>query len=156
MSRGPIEKLYMIILLQPDLEKAIQFYKKLGFTLVFHIKDKWVEFKLGDIKVGLCPTSTSQENKRTGIVLQVADVQQTYQELKDDVVFLHEPKEAAHGLMVSFKDPGGNILDLYQPTPEKVMELVEKVKKNETIADDKAPRACCGKKEGCGIELSRK
>jgi len=36
--------------------------------------------------------------------------------------------------MCSFKDPGGNIFDLYQPTPEKVQEMVEKMKQEEAKA----------------------
>ncbi len=29
--------------------------------------------------------------------------------------------------MASMKDPGGNIIDLYQPTPEKVQKIVKDV-----------------------------
>ena len=151
MSNGPIEKLHMVIVLQPDLDKAITFYKQLGLPLVFHLKDTWAEFKLGDSKFGLCPTSESQEGTRTGIVLQVADVKKTYEELKDEITFISEPKEAVHGMMASFKDPGGNILDLYQPTPEKVIELVKKVKDDDERAEDEAAvkKACCGQKGCC-------
>ncbi len=139
MSSGPIEKMHMVILMQSDLTAAIEFYKQLGVNLIFHIKGKWAEMKLGEVKIGLCPTDHMMDGHRTGIVLQVADVQEVYDEHKDRISFLTEPKEAVHGIMVSFKDPGGNILDLYQPTPEKVVELVKKTAKED----------CCGRDERC-------
>ena len=42
--------------------------------------------------------------------------------------------------MVTFKDPSGNIIDLYQLTPEKVLEMAQKMKEQEP---------CCGAKEDC-------
>ena len=48
---------------------------------------------------------------------------------------MDKPVDAAHGVMTSIQDPSGNILDLYQPTPEKIKELAEKMKKED---------ACCG------------
>ncbi len=139
MSSGPIEKVHMVILIQPDLAAAIEFYKQLGVKLIFHIKGKWAEMKLGEVKIGLCPTEHRMDGHRTGIVLQVADLQAVYDKHKDKISFLTEPKEAVHGFMVSFKDPGGNVLDLYQPTPQKVVDLVTKT----------AKAGCCGQAEGC-------
>ncbi len=156
MSSGPIEKVHMVILMQPDLGAAIEFYKQLGVKLIFHIKGKWAEMKLGEVKIGLCPTEHMMDGHRTGIVLQVAHVQAVYDEYKDTISFLTEPKEAVHGIMVSFKDPGGNILDLYQPTPDKVAELIKK-----TAEAEGADNACvdtdgqevtsgnCGQAEAC-------
>ncbi len=146
-----IQKVHMLILMQPDIAKAIAFYQKLGLKLVFHIKEKWAEMQLGDIKIGLCPTATVPEWHRTGIVLQVNDIKKTYEALKDEVEFIAEPKEATHGIMVSFKDPAGNLLDLYQPTPEKVTQLVkeaveqnpEKKPKNGSNNCAKKGSACC-------------
>ena len=147
MPTGPIQKLHMVILLQPDLEKAIQFYQQLGLKQIFQLKDKWAEFKLGEVKIGLCPTSQSQEGNRTGVVLEVQDLHKAYNELKDTITFLSEPKEAVHGIMVSFTDPAGNILDLYQPTPEKLVELVKKTAEGD---DQKSSKdGSCGQKDGC-------
>ena len=129
-----IKKVNMIILLQPNLEIAVEFYKSLGLPLKFHLKDKWAEFEVGDIKIGLCPISQRIE-RRTGVVFEVENVKDTYEKLKDTVTFVDEPYEAIHGVMVSLKDPGGNIVDLYQPTPEKVEELIKKTAEQQ---------GCCG------------
>ena len=45
--------------------------------------------------------------------------------------FVREPVEAMHGLMASFRDPGNSVIDLYQPTPEKVAEFMKQQKQRE-------------------------
>lgn len=127
MEHGPI-KVGMVILMQHDLGKAVEFYRDvLKMPLKFHLENKWAEFDLGCVKFGLCPISQMQDNVRTGIVLEVhQDLLEMYKNLKDQVTFLNEPVVALHGVMIGFKDVGGNILDLYQPTLDKVKELVQK------------------------------
>lgn len=129
MEHGPI-KLGMVILMQPDLPKAVEFYKKLGMKEKFHLQGKWAEFDLGCIKLGLCPTDQAQDNIRTGIVFELfEDLVALHKKLQaEGVVFVNEPVIAPHGVMVGVKDPGGNVCDLYQPTPEKLKEFVEKSK----------------------------
>ncbi|MBT4856107.1 hypothetical protein HOM50_05160 [bacterium] len=128
-------KVGMIIIMEPDLEKAIEFFKNLGFPLKFHLEAKWAEFGIGDVKMGLCPTSSEIIEHHTGVILEVDDVNKTFEEFKaKGVEFVKEPFVAVHGIMCSFKDPGGNIFDLYQPTPEKVQEMVEKMKQEEAKA----------------------
>jgi len=126
MEHGPI-KVGMVILMQHDLQKAVEFYRDvLQLPLKFHLENKWAEFDLGCVKFGLCPISESQDNIRTGIVLEVQhDLLKMYDALKDKVTFLNEPVVAVHGVMVGFKDVGGNILDLYQQTLDKVKDLAK-------------------------------
>ena len=122
----------MLILMQPDLEKAVAFYQNMGLPLIFHIKGKWAEFQLGDTKIGLAPIGQELPLHRTGIVLEVKDLQATYEHLKSEgVQFVREPVEALHGLMASFRDPGNAVIDLYQPTPEKVAEFMRQQKEQE-------------------------
>lgn len=129
MEHGQI-KVGMVILMQHDLVKAVEFYKDvLQLPLKFHLENKWAEFDLGCVKFGLCPISQKEDNVRTGIVLETReDLLALYEKLKDKVEFLSQPVVAVHGIMVGFKDIGGNILDLYQATPEKMNELVKNVK----------------------------
>ncbi len=140
MAGIQIQKVGMIILMQRDLDAAVSFYLRLGLSLKFRMKEKWAEFDIDGVKLGLCPTSQDMQGRRSGIVLDVNDVHAIYNELKDEVTFVGEPVEALHGIMVSIQDPGGNILDLYQPTPEKVKDLVQNVKKQE---------GCCQGEGGC-------
>ena len=139
MAGIQIQKLGMIILMQRDLDAAVSFYLRLGLSLKFRMKEKWAEFEINGVKLGLCPTSQDMQGRRSGIVFDVSDVRSLYEELKDEVTFVGEPVEALHGIMVSIQDPGGNIFDLYQPTPEKIKELAQKVEKED---------GCCKGKEG--------
>lgn len=122
-----IVRVGMIILLEHDLDAAVDFYKKLGLKPVFHIKESWAEFAIGEIKIGLCPTSRKPQERITGIVLEVNELHGMYRMLKDSVPFKTEPIEKVHGIIASIQDPSGNIIDLYQPTPNKVQELVKEV-----------------------------
>src|SRR5437868_12163577 len=119
-----VSKIGMIILMQQDIAKAVDFYQALGLKLLFHLRDKWAEFELGGVKIGLCPTSAPAIDRRIGVVFEVVDFTTFYANHKESGIFLGEPTQALHGTMISFKDPGGNILDLYQPTPERVKDLV--------------------------------
>lgn len=143
MEHGPV-KVGMVIVMQHDLKGAVEFYRDvLKLPLKFHLDGKWAEFDLGCVKFGLCPISQKQDNVRTGIVLEVRDDLQTlYESLKDKVNFLSEPIVAVHGVMVGFKDSGGNVLDLYQATPEKVQELAKKEKENMDDSDQNNEAAC--------------
>ncbi|MFI5333005.1 MAG: VOC family protein [Candidatus Babeliales bacterium] len=122
-----VKKVAMVIVMVPDVEQAVAFYALFGLQLRFHLKNAWAEFSIGEVKLGICPINSPVPETRTGIVLEVEDLLAVYEELKDTVIFLGEPKKALHGIMVSFRDPGGNILDLYQPTPEKIGQLLEEV-----------------------------
>lgn len=142
MAGTQIKKVEMIILMQRDLDAAVSFYLRFGLSLKFRMKEKWAEFDIQGVKLGLCPTPHDMQGRRSGIVLEVDDVRSIYEELKSEVTFIGEPVEALHGIMVSFQDPGGNILDLYQPTPEKVIELAKNVKKEEGGCCQRKGDAC--------------
>ncbi len=124
-------KLNMVILMHNDLGHAVAFYKDLGLHLKFHISHKWAEFDMHGVKLGLAETTHELPERRTGIVFEVEDLKKFYEEKKNEVTFLSEPVEAIHGFIVSFKDPGNNIIDFYQPTPERVKEAVHKAAQEE-------------------------
>jgi predicted enzyme related to lactoylglutathione lyase len=134
-------KVGMLITIQHDLEKSFEFYKTLGLTPKFHMEKRWAEFELGGTKLGLCPTEEELPERHTGIVLEVEDIQAVCKDLSaKGITFVNEPKEAPHGIMASIKDPGNNIIDLYQPTPEKVNDLVKEANKE---------HGCCGGSDAC-------
>ena len=139
----------MIILLEHDLDAAVEFYKKLGLKLIFNVKGSWAEFAVGNVKLGLCPTPKEPHDRITGFVFEVDDLQTTYAQLKDSINFKSAPVEKVHGIMASIQDPGGNIVDLYQPTPDKVQNLVKEVVKKDQIAEGKkgCNPADCGCKD---------
>jgi predicted enzyme related to lactoylglutathione lyase len=136
-----VNRLSMIILMQQDIESAIAFYQALGCTLRFKLPGQWAELGLGELTIGLCPADQPSEPRRTGLVFAVTDIQAFYNAHKDNLPFLSEPVVKIHGGMISLQDPYGNIIDLYQATPEKVEEFLKK-----EPSDD----ACCKKNEATG------
>lgn len=138
-----LTKVGMIILMEHNLEEAVVFYQKLGLTMKFHLKDRWAEFALSNMKIGLCPSSESQENKITGVVFEVDDLKAFYEQHKQSINFQGQPIEKIHGIMISFKDPSGNVLDLYQPTPEKVKHLAHQAQESEGQDCCQSNQKCC-------------
>ena len=140
-----LKRVSMIILLESDIEAALDFYLKLGLTKIFHLKGRWAELDLDGIKIGLCPTTQTTEHLRnTGLVLEVGDVKGFYERFKQELPFLNEPKDSLHGIMVSIKDPGGNIIDLYQPTPERLRDVL-----NQTLEQQNGQGCCKEETEEC-------
>lgn len=131
-------KLGMVITMHSDLPKSVEFYKMLGLKLNFHMEKQWAEFSLNGVKFGMCPTTEKYDNVRTGLVLEIEeDLMAFYEEFKKKgVTFVNEPQVAPHGVMVGMKDPCGNVLDLYQATPEKVQQFAK-----DTIAKEAAEKA---------------
>jgi len=82
----------MVVLVQADLAAGVDFYQKLGLNLKFHLKNKWSKFELGEVKLGLFSGNRKQE-LRTGIVLEVDDIERLYQKINDEVEFIGKPIE---------------------------------------------------------------
>ncbi len=149
-----LKSLSMVILMQNDLKKAIDFYKNLGCAFVFEVPDKWAELYLDGIKIGLCATSNHQQCiNRTGLVFEVCDLKAFHETYKEQFEFVNELLFKTHGVMASVKDPGGNIIDLYQPTPEKVQELINTMKSRPegSINESQAipSKKCCKSQKCC-------
>jgi hypothetical protein len=140
-----VSKVAMIILMQQDIAKAVAFYQTIGLKPLFHLRGKWAELDLAGVKIGLCPTGAPAMDRRTGIVFEVADLQAFYDHHKESGIFLGEPTQALHGIMVSCKDPSGNIIDLYQPTPERVKAFTKRVADGGCCKENEQAEGCCRK-----------
>jgi catechol 2,3-dioxygenase-like lactoylglutathione lyase family enzyme len=130
-----VKKVAMVIIMTNDLAAATEFYKKLGLRLIFQVKDQWAEFVIDNLKVGICPTQEKIALHRTGIVFEMANLNDFYLTHEDEFNFLDKPVQASHGMMASLQDPSGNIIDLYEPSLEKMKDLAQKL----GIED-----GCCG------------
>lgn len=122
-----ITSLYMVVLMQPDLEKAREFYKKLGLQEKSAVPDKWIEFDIQGTILALCPVQDGIQRGYSGVVLQTNDIYALYKKLaQEGIQWIVAPTVATHGIMASFIDVGGNQIDVYQPTHEKVRSVLEK------------------------------
>lgn len=152
MGDAMVQSLYMVVLMQEDLQQGIEFYERLGLQKLFYLPEKWAEFGIQGVRIGLCPAPEVEKGRHTGIVFQVHDMQTIYEQLTAyGVEFATAPITATHGLMASCYDPSGNKIDLYQPTHHKVKEVLDAVEKREKSAENKNDDngGCCQKKEAC-------
>lgn len=147
-----VQSLYMVVLMQEDLEQAVSFYEQLGLKRIFHLPGKWAEFVLGSVRIGLCPADQVEKGRHTGVVFQVHNLQEVYQTLTaQGVEFAASPVTATHGIMASCFDPSGNRIDFYEPTHHKVKEALDGANKakKDGASDETNEDGCCGKKEAC-------
>lgn len=147
-----ISRLGLVIIMEPDIDAAVAFYEKLGLHLNFHLKGSWAEFDLPSgqgVKICLCPAAPEEVVRRTGLVFELPDLKAFYAAHKDDIPFVGELLEKVHGIMISVQDPGGNIVELYQPTPEKVQQLVKEAKEREDDCDQTPNSRSCGAGKKC-------
>jgi len=141
-----VSRLNMLILMQNDLDAAVAFYQSMGLKLLFQLPGRWAECALADgAKIGLCPTSEKLEGKRrTGFVFEVEDLNVLYEKTKESAEFINEPTEREHGVIASVSDPSGNIIELYQPMPEKIQEMMRKQQE----ACQNCPNSCQAHSDG--------
>ncbi len=145
MANKMVTGVYMVIVMQEDLQKGIEFYTQLGLKVMFHIPGKWCELEAGGMRIGLCPSPAVEKDRHTGLVFQVADLVASYEAFKDaGITFLNQPVTATHGIMVSCADPSGNMFDLYQPTHDNIKKTLQEAGKMcaDTCNFD-ASRGCC-------------
>jgi extradiol dioxygenase family protein len=133
----------MVILMVNDIEKAAAFYEALGAQKRCLFPKSWAELTLDDVTIALCNTDQTQGQRRTGLVFAVDDLIAFYAQQKGTLTFLEEPVIKLHGIMTSLQDPSGNIVELYQATPEKVREFMEAKQESGCCKGDVADDKCC-------------
>ena len=145
-------RLAMVILMVTDIEKAVAFYEGLGAQKRCLFPKSWAELNLDSITIALCHTESSSAKatadgaggqRRTGLVFAIDDLMAFYAQQKGNLTFLEEPIVKLHGIMTSLQDPSGNIVELYQATPEKIREFMETQKEGGCCKGDLADDTCC-------------
>jgi predicted enzyme related to lactoylglutathione lyase len=105
-----------------DLEKAKEYYQKLGLSVKFDFSDKgMLAFKVGDQEQAIILKNTKKfPDAKPTIWFVVDDVRLEYKKLKEkDISFLSEPFEIYTGLAVEFEDPFGNRLGITDYSKQK-------------------------------------
>ena len=113
----PVTGIYMVVLLQKDLAKAVSFYRHL-FELVMYTEGKWAEFKAGGLRIGLCPMDEQglEGVRYTGLVFKVDDVYALYARRDELGLNCHGsvPYKGNGGIVFSCSDVSGNHFDFFQ------------------------------------------
>lgn len=102
-----------------DMDGAVGFYRDvLGLDLRTRAGEDWAEFQAGGTTVALHGTREAHAPPQAGatIVFEVDDLDATIRALRDrGVVFEGTVAEAPTGRFASFRDPDGNLLQIFQP-----------------------------------------
>lgn len=112
-----------------DVARSIEFYtKQLGFTLDQQHPPAFAQVSAGDLKLILSgpgasgsrpmPDGATQEpGGWNRVVLQVADLPQRIEQLRNaGVTFRNELEAGPGGKQIQVLDPDGNPLELFEPT----------------------------------------
>lgn len=105
-----------------NLEKAKEYYQKLGLSIKFDFSDNgMVAFKVGSQEPAIILKDTKKfPDAKSTIWFVVDDVKAEYEKLKEKgIIFLSEPFEIYTGLAVEFEDPFGNRLGITDYSKQK-------------------------------------
>ncbi len=102
-----------------DTRRTIQFY---GDTLGLEILETFPDgalFKAGGIQLGIHREEGDRKSQPggTSIILHTPDIKRAYEMLqRKGVRFLTQIQQEPYGQIVSFRDPDGYLLELWQPS----------------------------------------
>lgn len=122
VARGPstVEGIAGVILWTDNVERLAQFYRDVVGLTVHSERPHFVAFTSGDVRlsVGLHDgvSGASSDPYRVMVNLAVTDIHRVHSRLAaQGVEFLREPEEEHWGgLVATFRDPDGNLLQLLQ------------------------------------------
>ncbi|HMD03194.1 MAG TPA: VOC family protein [Candidatus Baltobacteraceae bacterium] len=116
----------VVTLFVQDIDRAIDFYtKKLGWGKTMDAPmgegSRWVTVAPSDNPTAFTlskgtPNASEQIGDMSGVIMEVDDVYQTYDQLKKaGVEFAEPPRNEPWGGWASFKDSEGNVHGLHSP-----------------------------------------
>jgi metallothiol transferase len=114
---GKIQKIYAVWVYAKDLKRSRSFYENiLGLKVKFQ-DEGWIEFDLGDTSFGLLqrPANDSLKPQKTRIMFQVDNLESIRRELDENSVKIIQVRDKAYGRLLTFEDPNGHWLELFQP-----------------------------------------
>lgn len=127
----------LVSLVVPEYEEALAFYVgTLGFTLVEDSfvpeqNKRWVVVAppgATESRLLLARASNPEQSSRVGnqtggrvfLFLYTDDFDRDYRAFREKgVVFVREPSQQPYGTVAVFRDPWGNVWDLFQPKSDK-------------------------------------
>jgi predicted enzyme related to lactoylglutathione lyase len=103
-----------------DVAGAARFYQDaLGLTLKFQDGTRWAQFDAGGVNFSLSAPEEAAEGARGAVVVfEVDDLDATRARLEGaGATVLGVRDMGAHGRTLTFRDPSGNVAQLFQRAP---------------------------------------
>lgn len=118
-------------LLVDNYKECFLFYRDvMGFEVSWgNEHSNYADFKFNDAALGIFErkqmleaigqdySTDARKDDRTVLIFKVDSVEETYQKLKNKVVFISKPTEQEDwGIKVAhFRDPSGSLIEIYEP-----------------------------------------
>lgn len=117
-----IEKIYATWVYVSDLERSVEFYRdRIGLPVKFATSDGWVEFDLGKTSFAILQRPTGKGPvvpQKTRIMFQTDDINTDKERLLEaGVVLIGDIRRESYGFLLTFEDPDGHWLELFEPDP---------------------------------------
>lgn len=112
-----VEKLQNAYYVTGDMERAIDFYRDaLGLDLVFQDGTKWTQFKAGGVNFAMASEDEAPHSAvGATVVFEVDDIDAMSTSIvSSGGKLLGERDMGDHGKTLTFRDPDGNLVQLYQ------------------------------------------
>jgi predicted enzyme related to lactoylglutathione lyase len=115
MSIKKLQNAYYVI---GDMDRAVAFYRDaLGLGLKFQDGGRWAQFDAGGVNFSLSAPEEAAQGAAGGatVIFEVDDLEATRDRLAAHGATVLETRDmGAHGRSLTFRDPDGNVVQLFQ------------------------------------------
>ena len=112
-----VKKLQNAYYVTRDMDRAVAFYREtLGLGLKFQDGARWAQFDAGGVNFSLsAPEESGTDGGGAVIVFEVDDLDAMQARLAEQGVTVLDTRDmGAHGRSLTFRDPDGNAVQLFQ------------------------------------------
>ncbi|MBM3558561.1 MAG: glyoxalase [Alphaproteobacteria bacterium] len=111
-----VTKLQNAYYLTRDMDRAVAFWRDaLGLELRFQDGSKWAQLRLGDSSIALStPEEGAPEAVGATLVLETDDLVTARRAVEAHGGTVIDERKMGSGVAITFRDPDGNIVQLYQ------------------------------------------
>jgi predicted enzyme related to lactoylglutathione lyase len=112
-----VRKLQNAYYVTSDMDRAVAFYRDvLGLELSFQDGDRWAQLKAGDVNFSLASPEEAADGATGAVVIfEVDDIDEAEAALTaGGGTVLGARDMGGHGRALTFRDPDGNLVQLFQ------------------------------------------
>jgi len=115
-----VKKLQNAYYVTAEMDRAVAFYRDvLGLPLKFQDGERWAQFDAGGVNFSLSAPDEAATGARGAVVIfEVDDLDAARDRLVDARASVLETRDmGTHGRLLTFQDPDGNLVQLFQRAP---------------------------------------
>ena len=112
-----VKKLQNAYYITSDMDRAVAFYRdSLGLALTFQDGGKWAQMKAGDVNFSLSSPDEGAAGATGAVVIfEVDDIAASRDQISAGGAEIVDERDMGdHGKALTFRDPDGNIVQLFE------------------------------------------